>query len=82
MVADCDDVSVLQRVLLDQFTVDICAVGAVQVFQERVVENIDDQRVMSADCRIVDANIVIRKTPDGVAFLGHVVFSQDLIVQT
>ena len=81
-MADRNHVAVLQRMLLDQLAIDIGAIGAVQVFEKRVVEDIDDERVVPADCRVVDAHIIVREATDGVALLGHVVFSQNLVVQT
>ena len=64
MVADRDHVAVLQRVLLDELAVDVGAVRAVEILEKRVVENVDDQRVMTADCSVVDANIVIRQAAE------------------
>jgi len=81
MVADRDDVAVLQRVLLDELAVDVGAVRAVQVLEEGVVQDVDEQRVMTTDRGVVDANVVIRQATDRVAFLGHVVFRQGLAVQ-
>ena len=60
VVADRDHVAVLQRVLLDQLAVDVGAVRAVQVLEKRVVEDVDDQRVVTADGRVVDADVVVR----------------------
>jgi hypothetical protein len=45
---------------LDQFAVDIGAIGAVEIFKKRIVEYVDDQRVMAADGGVVDAHIVVR----------------------
>jgi len=69
MMADGDDVAVLHRMLLDQLAVDVRSVGAVQVLEERIVENVDDERVVSAHGRIIDTNIVVRKAPNGVSAL-------------
>jgi hypothetical protein len=80
-MTDGDDVAVLQRVLLDQLAVYIGAVGAVQVLEKRIVLYIDDQGMVSADGRIIDTHVVIRQAADRVPFLGHVVFSQNLVVQ-
>src|SRR3979490_3177952 len=66
---------------LDQLAVDVRAVGTVQVFQERIVQNIDDERVVTAHRRIVDTNIVVRQAPDRVALFIHVVFCEDLTIQ-
>jgi hypothetical protein len=81
VVADGDDVAVLQGMLLDELAVDVGAVGAVQILKKRIIEDVDDQRVVAADRRIIDAHIVIRQAPNGVALLGHVVFSHDLTIQ-
>jgi len=81
VVSDRDDVAMLHGVFLDELAVDIGAIGAVQVFQKRIVQNIDDERVVAAHRRIVDTNIVIRKAPNGVALFVHVVFREDLTVQ-
>ena len=80
-MADGDDVAVLERVLLDQLAVDVRAVGAVEILEERVVEDIDDERVMTAHGRVVDANVVIRQPADRVTLLVHVVFREDLTIQ-
>ena len=80
-MADRDHVAMLQGMLLDELAVDVGAVGAVQVFEEGVVEDIDDQRMMATDRRVIDAHIIVRETADRVTLLGHVVFSQNLVVQ-
>ena len=81
MVADGDDVAVLQGMLLDQLAIDVGAVGAVQILEERVVEDVDDQRVVTADGSVVNADVVVREPPDGVALLVHVVFRHHLAIQ-
>jgi hypothetical protein len=82
MMTDRNNVTVLQRVFLDQLAIDVSAIGAVQVFKKGIVQNIDDQGVMAAHRRVIDPDIVIRKATNGVTLFGHVVFSQNLIVQT
>ena len=72
----------LQRVFLDQLAVDVGAIGAVEVFKKRIIQDVDDQRVVAADSRIVDTDIVIREAPDRVALLVHVVFGHYLTVET
>jgi hypothetical protein len=81
VVADRDHIAVLQRVLLDQLAIDVGAVGAVQILEERVVEDIDDQRMVAADGSVVDADVIVREAPDRVALLVHVVFRHNLAVQ-
>ena len=81
MMADRDDVARLQCVFLDQLAIDISAIGAVQVLKERVIQDIDDQRVMATDGRIINPHIVVGKAPNRVALFRHVVFGQDLIVE-
>jgi len=81
MMADCDDIAVLQSMLLNQLAIDVRAIGAVQILEKRIVENIDDQGVVSTNGWIVDAHIIVREAPNRVTLLAHVVFSQDLIVQ-
>jgi hypothetical protein len=82
MVADRYDITVLQGMFLDQLAIDVCAVGAVQVLEKRIVEDIDNQGVMAADRRVVDTNIVVWKTSNRISLFGHVVFSHNLTVQT
>ena len=82
VMPDRDDVAVRQRMLLDQLAVDVGAVRAVQVLEEGIVEDVDDQAVMAADRGIVDADVVVRQATDRVPLLGHVVFGQDLAIQT
>ena len=43
MVADRDDVTVLQRVFFYQLAVDVSAIGAVEILKKGIIENIDDQ---------------------------------------
>ena len=81
-MAYSDDIAMLQRMFLDEFAVDVSTVGTIQVLKKRVVENIDDQGMMATDSGVVDANIVVREASNGVALFGHVVFSQNLTVQT
>ena len=76
-----DDVAVLQRMLLDELAVDVRAVGAVQILEERVVEDVDDQRVMTRHRRVVDADVVIGEAANRVPLLVHVVFGEDLVIQ-
>jgi hypothetical protein len=82
MVADRYDITVLKGMFLDQLAVDVCAVGAIQVLEKRIVEDIDNQGVMAADRRVVYTNIVVWKAPNRVSLFRHVVFSQSLTVQT
>src|SRR5882762_1633892 len=81
MVTDGDDVAVLQGMLLDQLAVDVGAVGAVQILEERVIEDVDDQRVVTADGSVVNADVIVREPADGVALLVHVVFRHHLAIQ-
>ena len=69
--ADPDDVAVPQRVLLDELAVDVGAVGAPQVLDERIVEDGDDERVLAADREVVYLDVVVRFAPD-----GHALFVQ------
>ena len=82
VMTDGNDIAMLQRMLLDQLAVDVGAIGAVQILEKGIVQDVDDEGVVAADGRIVDPNVVIRQPPDGVALLRHVVFSQHLAVQT
>src|SRR5579862_403986 len=76
-----DHVAMLQRMLLDELAVDVRAVGAVQILEERIVEDVDDQRVVPAHRGIVDADVVVRQPADGVTLLVHVVFRHHLTIQ-
>ncbi len=82
VMANGDYVAMLQGMLLDQLAVDIGSVGAVQIFQKRIVEDIDYQGMMATDSRVVDSNIIVRQPPDRITLFRHVVFSQNLVVQT
>jgi hypothetical protein len=81
VMADGDDVAMLEGMLLDQLAVDVGAVGAVQVLEEGIVEDVDDQRVMPADRRVVDADVVVGEAADRVPLLVHVVFGQGVAIQ-
>ena len=82
VVPDRDDVAVRQGMLLDELAVDVGSVRAVEILEERIVEDVDDQAVVAADGGIVDPDIVVRQTADRIPFFGHVVFGHDLTVQT
>jgi hypothetical protein len=71
----------LQRVFLDQLAIDVGAIGAVEILKEGVIEDIDYERVVSTDRRVIDTYIVVRQTTNRVPLFGHVVFSQDLVIQ-
>src|ERR1700760_3817214 len=81
MMSDSNHVTVLQSMLLDQLAVDIGAVRAVQILQKRVIEDVDDQRVMTADGGIVYADVIVREPANGVPLLVHVVFRHHLAIQ-
>jgi ribosome-interacting GTPase 1 len=68
-------------VLLYETAVDVRTVSGIQILEERIIENIDNQRVMTADGRIVDAHVIIREPADRVALLGHVVLCEYLLIQ-
>jgi hypothetical protein len=53
----------------------------VQVFQERIVEDVDDERVMTRHCRVVDADVIVREAPDRIALLAHVVLGEHLPIE-
>jgi hypothetical protein len=81
VMADGNNVTVLQRMLFDQLAVYVSAVSAIKVFEEGVIQDVNDQGMVSAHRRVVDTDVVIRETAYRVALLGHVVFSQNLVVQ-
>src|SRR5438876_12151753 len=81
MVSDRDDVPVLQSMLLDQLAVDVGAVRAVQILEKRIVEDVDNQRVMTADGGVVDADVIVREAANRVPLLVHVVFRHHLAIQ-
>jgi len=64
--------------LLDELAVDVGTVGGIEVLKERVVENVDDESMVSTDGRVIDAHVVIREAANGVALLAHVVLGQSL----
>ena len=69
VLADTDDVPVAKGVLLHQFPVDEGSVRAVEILEERVVQDGDDRRVMAADRQVVDMNVVVRLAADSHALL-------------
>jgi hypothetical protein len=50
-MADGDDITVLQRMLFNQLAVYVCSVSAIQVFEEGVIQDVDDQGVVSTERR-------------------------------
>ena len=81
VVSHRHDVAVLQGMLLDELAVHVRAVRAVQILEERVVEDVDDQRVMTRHRRVIDADVVVREAANRVPLLVHVVFGEDLVIQ-
>src|SRR5882762_7619793 len=69
VLAQLDDVVVLQEVLLDRVAVDDRAVGAAEVLEERVVEYRDDHGVLAAYRKVVDLDVVVGLAADGGALL-------------
>src|SRR3970282_407065 len=71
ILAQLDDVVVLQEVLLDRIAVDQRAVGAAQVLEEAVVQDGDDDGVLAAHREVVDLDVVVRLAADGGALLAQ-----------
>src|SRR6267378_1114345 len=65
VLAQLDDVVVLQEVLLDRVAVDDRAVGAAEVLEERVVEDRHDHGVLTAHREIVDLDVIVGLAADG-----------------
>ena len=82
VLADFDDVIVLQKMLLDRAAVDQRAVGAAQVLQKRIVQDRHDQGVLAADRQVVDLNVVVRLAPDRDPLLVERHFPDHRVVQT
>ena len=76
-----DDVAMLQRMFLNQLAIDISAIGAVQIFEKRIIKYVDNQGVVTTDGGVVNTHIIVREASDRITLLAHVVFGQDLIVQ-
>ncbi len=66
---DVDLVAVAQEMLDDRVAVDEGAVGAAEVFQKRVVEYGDHGRVLAADGKIGQADVVVGAAADGDALV-------------
>src|SRR6476620_10381680 len=60
MPADIDLVAVAQEMLCHGGAVDERAIGAAEVFEERVVENRDDCRMLTAHRGVREADVVVR----------------------
>jgi hypothetical protein len=72
----------LQGVLFDQLAVDVSAIGAVQIFKKGIVQNINDQGMVTTDGRVIDTHIVVGEASNRVSLFGHVELSQNLRIQT
>src|SRR3546814_8683242 len=64
VAADRDDVTVAERVLGDRFAVDLCAVGRIEIFEERVLENGDDGGVATGHGLVIERDVVVRMPAD------------------
>jgi hypothetical protein len=71
VLAEFDDIVVLQEMLLHGIAVDQGAIGAAQVFHEGIVQDRDDDGVLAANRQVVDLDVVVRLAADGGAFLGE-----------
>src|SRR3546814_15022546 len=65
------DVTVAERVLGDRFAVDLRAVGRIEIFEERVLENGDDGGVATGHGLVIERDVVVRMPADADAFLGQ-----------
>src|SRR5262249_50547666 len=74
MLAEPDDVTVAQRMLLDELAVHIGPVGAAEILQEGIIENRDDEGVLSADGKVVDLDVVIGLATNVYPFLPELEF--------
>jgi len=63
VLAQLDDVVVLQEVLLDGVAVHHRAVRAAEVLEERVVQDRDDDGVLAGDREVVDLDVVVSLRP-------------------
>ena len=64
MLADDQNVAVLQRVASDALFIDERSVRALEVLDHVVVAGAEDTRVMARDRRIVDHDGVVRQPAD------------------
>lgn len=80
LLPEFDDIAVLQKMLLDRLPIDQRTVGAIQIFQKRIIENCHHRRMLTADRQIVDLNIVGRTTANRHALLGQGNFLQNQTV--
>jgi hypothetical protein len=80
-MANCYNVTVLQRMLFDELAVDVRAVGAVQIFEERVIENRDDRRVLTTDSQVVHLDVIFRLASDQQAFFLERKIAEDRLIK-
>jgi hypothetical protein len=66
-------VAVFQGMLFDQFAVNVGAIGATQVFQERIFKNGNDLRVSATDGQIIDLYVIAWFAPNRSCFVDQLV---------
>ena len=71
--ANANHIAISQHVLLDEPAIDERSIGTVQIFEERVVQNRDDRRVLSTDSEVIDLNVVVGFPTDRDPLLVEVV---------
>ena len=67
---DIDLVAIPEEMLADRVTVHQCAVGAVEVLEERIGEDSDNDRVLAAHRQVGKADVVVRSASDRGALPG------------
>ncbi len=80
VLAEFDDVVVLQEVLLDLLTIHEGAVGAVLILEEGIMKNRHDNRMHTRNGQIVDLDIVLRLATNGDPLLVERDFLEHQVV--
>ena len=59
MLANLDHIAIFQRMLFDQFAIDERAVGTLEIFKERIIQNGNYRSVLTANREIIDLNVIL-----------------------
>lgn len=75
MFADGNYIAILKSMFFNQFAVNVGAIGAAEIFQERIVKDGNDQCMLAADSKIINRNFIFRFASYSNTFLIQFVFT-------
>ena len=82
MFANGNDFAIFQCMFINFLAVNVCAIGAVKIFNKWVIEDGEYFGMITADSEIINMDIVVCFTPYCHGFLIKWIFVQSLTIKT